>query len=341
MSARRPTLKDVATMAGVSISTVSRVWREHPDVSQETRDKVAAAIDQLGYFPSALAQGLVSGRSMTLGVLVSDITSLFYPAMVAAIEQVSSERGYVVFLCNTGDLPDRSLHYVDRLLAHGVDGVLHASIGDDEDVLDLLLERSIPVVVANRRPTLHSHVDVVTFDSFGGARLATRHLIELGHKRIALIVGHAHVSTILDRARGFEAEMKLAGLSCLPECIVHTDITRDAGYRSAMQLLQQSPRPTALIAFDLLAYGVLDAAYELQLAVPAQLSLVSLGVTDTSILGRLQLTTVSSEIELIGRVACERLIDLIENPHAGEPVENVLKVHLIERGTTAHVPSSR
>lgn len=334
MSRYYPTLRDVAKQAGVSVSTVSRVSSKHPDVSEETKKKVLEAMRSLGYRPSILAQGLVSGRSKSLGLLVSNITNPFYPQLVGGVEEEASKAGYVVFLCNTCEDPERSRNYIDRLLRQGVDGIIHASVNADTDALQALVDHYVPLVLINRRARELHGVDMVVFDSFGSAQKAAKHLIELGHRRIALITGPLFISTEQDRVMGFKAEMASNQVPIQEEWIFHTETSRANGYRIARELLGRSPRPTAFIANDIVSYGILDAAQELSLEIPKDLSVIGFGLIESSNLGSKQITSISSQIAAMGRLGCQRLIDAIENKEH-QPAQIILEVEFVDRGTTA------
>ncbi|MCL4561918.1 MAG: LacI family transcriptional regulator [Chloroflexi bacterium] len=333
----RARLKDVARLAGVSASTVSRVSSNHPDVSEETKQKVEAAMKTLGYRPFALAQGLVSGRSHTLGLLVSDIANPFYPQLASAIEETANEEGYVVFLCNTCDNPERSKQYIDRLLGHGVDGIIHASVGSDEEHLHDLIDNEFPLVFINRRPANLQGIDLVAFDSVGGAREAVKHLVQLGHRKIGFLSGPLYISTEKDRLAGFKLEMEANGISIPPGFIQHIETSRQKGCQAAHEMLARPSRPTAIIANDIVAYGVLDAALDLGLRVPQDLSIIGFGAIEGTNLGPIHLTTISSRIREMGKIGCQRLIEAIDDAEH-QPKETILKVALIERDTTAKAP---
>lgn len=338
MAKRRATLKDVAEKAGVSVSTASRVSVDHPDVGDETKARVRAIMAELHYRPSVLARGLVSGRSYSLGLLVSNIIFPFYPHLARAVEEIAHEEGYVVFLCITYDDPERERRHIDKLIAHGVDGILHASIGADESVLEGLLGHGTPVVFANRRPPCVEDVDLVVYDSYGGARLAMRHLAELGHQHVAYVAGPEHISSVQERLAGLKAEMNAQGVTFRPELVRFSDNTRQGAHDCALAFLQQEPRPTAFLAIDVGAYGVLDAAAELGLHVPEDLSIIGLGGAETAHLGQVPFTTISDRPNEMGRVACLRLIERIANPDM-PPETVVLDAELDVRSTTARAPA--
>lgn len=333
----RPSLKDVAKLAGVSVSTVSRVSSNHPDVSQETRRKVEDAMHALGYRPSTLAQGLVSGRSHTIALLVSDITNPFYPQMAYAVEETASKKDYVVFLCNTDDNAERSKQYIDRLLAHGVDGIVHASVGSDEEYLRDLVESGFPIVFVNRRPTELGTVDLVTFDSVGGAKQAVNHLVGLGHRKIGVISGPLYISTERERLAGFRQAMEENKIPVDADLLRQTKTSRQAGREVGHEMLAQNYRPTAVIANDIVAYGVMDAALDLGIRVPEDLSIVGFGAVECANFGSVRLTTISSRIPDMGRIGCQRLVEAIDHP-GWKRRETVLKTTLIEGQTTSKPP---
>jgi LacI family transcriptional regulator len=332
-----PTLKDVARAAGVSVSTVSRVSSDHPDVSEEARLKVKSAMADLGYRPSLLAQGLVSGHSRAIGLVVSNITNPFYPQLVGAIEEEASRQGYFVFLCNTYDDPERSDIYLDRLMRQGVDGIIHASVHADDGSFRSLVEREIPLVLVNRRSWHLEGIDMVVFDSRGGAIKASRHLLGLGHRNISMITGPLFISTEQERLAAFRAEMQAVHIPLPDEWIVHAETVRESGYQIGRRLLSQTPRPTAIISNDVVIYGILDAAQELSLEIPRDLSVVGFGQIESSNLGRRRLTSISSQITAMGRIGCQRLLDAIQN-RDHQPTQTILEGELIDRGTTAPAP---
>ena len=337
MPNRHPTLKDVAKLAGVSVTTASRAIASHPDVSAGTKARVQAAREMLGYRPSLLARGLASGQSLTLALLVSDITNPFYPQLARSIAEVAHQAGYVLILFNTCDNRERSSESFDRLIGLGVDGVIHASVGADEDFLHLLVERCIPLVVANRRPIHTRGLDVVVADNFGGARQATHHLVELGHQRIAFIAGPEFASVSEERLSGYRAELEENHLLFRASLVRRCDFTRHGGYEAAREILQLHPRPTAIFAVnDVVALGVMDIALDLELRIPADLSVIGFDNIEPSGLGPLRLTTISAPIREMGQIACERVLQAIRNPASYHPQATILDTHLVVRDTTGH-----
>ena len=208
---RGPTIVDVARSAGVSVSTVSRVVRDHPDVGAETRARVHAAIDTLGYRPSPIARALVSGQTRLLALLVSDIANPFYPQLAKSVEQAAKRDDYTVIICNTEDRTAETRRYIERLLRQGLDGVIHASAARDEKVLLSLMDDPRRVVFTNRRPSSNS-VSYVVSDNRSGAIELTRYLLSRGHRRIGFIAGPSFARDATERLDGFAAALAAGGL---------------------------------------------------------------------------------------------------------------------------------
>ncbi|MPY48529.1 LacI family DNA-binding transcriptional regulator [Streptomyces acidicola] len=328
---RPPTIRDVAERAGVSKSLVSLVLRGSDQVRPEKREAVLAAVEELGYRPNAAARSLSERRTRTVGVLLNDMRN---PWFVELLDGLGSR------------LHDSGLH---MLLA---DGRLNRRLGEDltHTFTDLRVDGliavgtlppsaalrtaagQIPTVVAGAREPVLPHVDIVAGDDEHGARLATEHLIGLGHRRIAHIAGQGVVGEL--RRRSFEAVMREHGLSDTA-IVEQGDLTEEGGYRATVRLLGAAGRPTAVFAFnDIAGVGALSAAEELGLRVPRDLSLVGYDNTYLSRLRHLWLTTVDNASHDVGRRAAQRLLDRITDPD--RPSETVLATPALEvRGTTA------
>ncbi|MCL4559455.1 MAG: LacI family transcriptional regulator [Chloroflexi bacterium] len=333
---RGVTILDVAERAGVSVSTASRALTGHPDVSAQTRKQVLGASQELGYRPSLLAQSLVLGRTSTIGLLVSDIANPFYPALAKSIEDAASNFGYIVVLCNTDDDPPRSLKYLDRLIAQGVDGIIHASVGEDEKHLSLASQAGVPVVVLNRRPRLLRDVDVVISDNQKGAEEIVTHLLELGHRTIGHIAGPEYATLCEDRLAGYRRALEKKGIPFNPELVVRSKFTHEAGAQAVQELLQREPRTTAIFAVnDVVALGAMDALLERGLEIPRQISLVGFDDIEISRSPTVQLTTVRQNLVEMGRLGVMQLVDAMSNPETHQPQRIVLEAGVVLRNTAA------
>ena len=205
------TLIDVARLAGVSTMTVSRVINDSGYISPETRERVNRAIAELGYMPNVLARQLRSKRTKTLALVVTDIANPFFTTIARGVEDAARARGYAVMFCNTDESETEEIEYVRVLIQRRVDGVLLVPATDSSGSLELLREHALPVVVLDRQ-VRSGGVDEVITDSEAGAYLAIRHLIELGHRNIAVLTGPRTVSTAVDRVAGYRRALAEAGL---------------------------------------------------------------------------------------------------------------------------------
>jgi LacI family transcriptional regulator len=314
---KSPTIADVATAAGVSISTVSRVVRDHTDVSAPTRAAVLAAIERMGFRPSSIARALVSGRSHTIGLLVSDIANPFYPQIAKSVEREAARHGYKVIISNTDDSVDETAQLLSRLIEHGIDGIVHASVGSDEELVRDSLTGRVPVVFTNRRPR-STVANFVVADNELGARELTQHMVELGHRRLGFIGGPAFATNALERLSGFLTVMKEAGLDS--SLVAEAGFDIESGRLVARQWLIGPNRPTAIIGVnDLVTLGAMEAALEVGLRIPVDVAMAGfddIQLASSSLIG---LTSVSQHIDRMGQRAVQVLLELMEEPTADEP----------------------
>jgi LacI family transcriptional regulator len=330
---RPPSISDVARSAGVSVATVSRVLRDHPDVRSATRRLVQQAVEDLHYRPSSLARALVTGRSRMLALLVSDIANPFYPQLARCIEREAAASGYTLVICSTDDIPSESLRYLNRLMAYGLDGIIHASVGEDEAAL-LQAAPDLPIVFTNRRPASRN-VNFVVSDNRRGARLLTNHLLELGHRHIGFIAGPAHASNANDRLLGFTQAMK--GVSDARPAVFHGGFDPSSGRQAVSEWIGSNDRPTAIIGVnDSITIGALEGLIEARLRVPEDVSIAGFDdvwLASSPIVG---LTTVAQDIDELGRRSTQVLLQALESPRA-LPIRQVLRSSLQIRKTTGPV----
>jgi LacI family transcriptional regulator len=332
--APRTTIADVAREAGVHPSTVSRALDPagRHRISEDVAARVVAAAERLGYRPSALAAGLRSGRSQTIGVLVPDLTNPVFPPIVQAIEAALAAAGYVVLLAGTGGDAARERLLIERMAAQGADGLILASAAAGTEAATLAARLGLPAVLVNRRLPGAALPAVVSEDA-AGMRLAVRHLVSLGHRQLAHLGGPRGVATAADRLRGFRDALREAGLA--PAGVTAASAyTREAG-REAVRALLASERFTALAcANDLLAVGALDALREARLRVPRDVSLT--GFNDMPLLDLLDppLTTVRIQHAAMGEQAAGLLLGALRG-EAGAQRAIRLPPALVLRASTA------
>lgn len=331
-AARRPTLSDVARLAAVSPATVSRVINENPGVRDDTRRGVERAIAALGYRPSFLGRNLALRRTRTIGVLISDIRNPFFPEIVYAVEQAARRRGYLPILCDVED--ERPDDHLQRLLDQGVDGLLVASTPTDQ--LLELRRAGPPIVLVNQGHPAFTDTFVLPDYRAGGA-LATAHLVELGHRRIAHVRGPLDVHASVEREQGYLEELGRAGLA-FARSVPVPDFSPETGRAAAAELMRLPEPPTAVfVVNDYCSLGLLHGLADAGLRVPQDISVVGYDDIWPSRLPSIQLTTVSAQIDKMARGGTEMLLDLIESGH-DRAAATILPPELLVRGTTGPPP---
>jgi LacI family transcriptional regulator len=307
-----PTIVEVARKARVSATTVSHVVNGTRFVSPEARSRVELAIDRLGYHPNALARSLRRGQSQTLGMLLPDSGNPFFAEMGRAVEQAAFEAGYGVVLCNTENDRARERHYLLVLARRQVDGIVLVAAAEHGEALRLLLQGRMPVVATDReRPGLA--LDTVVASHEEGGALAVRHLLALGHRRIACVAGPPGLSPSDLRVAGWRRALEEAGVE--PAAVLHGDFHPAAGASAARALLAGRRPPTAVFACnDLMAIGVLRAAAALGRRVPGDLAVVGYDDIELSAYVTPPLTTVAQPKRELGREAVRLLLERIASP---------------------------
>jgi LacI family transcriptional regulator len=341
MKRPRATIRDVAAEAGVNPSTVSRVLSGNraETIRLETKQRVLDAAGRLGYRPSVLARSLRLQKTMTLGMLVPDITNPFFSSIIKGAEDAARARGYNLILCNSEDEPEREASCLHALRDHEVDGLLIASSQMGDDTIDGLREEAYPFVLLNRATNGGDDLAVVV-DNYAAARDAIAHLAALGHRRVGHVAGPQTTMTGADRYEGYRAAVRDHGLADDDGLSVEADaFSIEAGNRALGVMLEGPARPTAVFgANDLIAIGMLQRLREMGARVPGDLSIV--GFNDIPLAGLLEpaLTTVRVPQLEMGAVGARLLIDRLE----GRPIEQVrvtLPTELIVRASTAAPPA--
>jgi DNA-binding LacI/PurR family transcriptional regulator len=303
---RPPSIADVASLAGVSHQTVSRVLNKHPSVRELTRARVLAAIDQLGYRPNPAARALASGRSKTLGVVAPD-TTLYGPAStLCSLQQAAQREGYFVSVAAVHSLDRHSVgEAVRRLMSQAVEGL--AVITPFTSAHDALahLPTGMPVVAVEGDP--EGDVAVVTVDQATGARLATEHLLAAGHTTVFHVAGPAEWQEAGGRATGWRGALEAAGADVTPA--LSGDWSARSGFEAG-QVLAQIPDATAIfVANDAMALGVLRALHERGRRVPEEVAIVGFDDSPESAYFIPPLTTVRQDFQRVGRAAVQLLLE--------------------------------
>jgi LacI family transcriptional regulator len=330
------TRKHVAEYAGVSEATVSYVVNNGPRrVAPKTRLRVEHAISELGYYPSDIARSLRMQRTMTIGIVVPDTANPFYGEIARTIEDVCYDNGYSVILCNSHFDKVRELDYVNLLLAKRVAGVVIIPIDSENEALARLTQTNICTVVLDREI---ADFYCIATDNIKGGKLATEHLIKLGHQRIGCITHLTESRTYPTRRQGYLLALQEAGLPVDDQLIIEIEPNIKNGQASALSLINLPEPPTAIFANDdMVALGVLSAAYKCGLRVPEDLSVVGFDDNFASAHFTPPLTTVAHPKYRMGEEGAKLLIELIQNQDEEQPQPycNYLPTELIERASTA------
>lgn len=334
---RRPTLKDVANVVGVHVSTVSRALdaRTRHLITPELAQRVIEVSRQLDYRRNAAAHSLRTQKSRLVGIVVPDITSAVFPPMIRGLEDVLSSQGYLTVIAHTDGRAAQEATIIELLRARGVDGLVVASAEHSNPLISQLAASGVPVVAAIRRledPIVSS----VVVDEIEGIRQVARHLIGLGHKKIAMIAGPQAHSTGKNRLETFQATLAEAGLTYDPRLMVAAnEYNEHEGERCAEALLDRNVELTAIMAgSDRLAVGAIDALKRRNMSCPGDVSVT--GFNDIPLADRLNppLTTVRIQPYRIGTAAgnilADRLSDVMRDPR-----HLVLPVEMVVRGSSA------
>ena len=335
----RVTITDVALRAGVSKSTVSHVINQTRFVEESTKQKVLNAIRDLKYRPNSIARSLVSQRTGTAGLLISDVGNPFYHDVIRGVEEIALANGYSIFLCNTVYDLERGMRFIYSLVDRWVDGILFMSSNMNLEMLHEAHRNSIHSVVLDWGGTdLSDLASTITIDFTAGIRAAIQHLVSLGHKRIAFAGGPTTMWTARLREQIFLDAIE----NCQPavEGIVlpEGDLRIEGGYRAFRALTKLTPRPYAVIAAnDLTALGIMWEANNAGYHLPQDLSII--GLDDIDLVSRVTpgLSTIALPRYEIGRLAMQELLALIREPSHPKTNQTV-PTHLILRDSTAMAP---
>ncbi len=328
-----PTIRDVARRARTSVSTVSRVLTGTGPVAEATRQRITEAIAELGYTPNALARGLVRRRSGTIGVVIPDVANPFYAEVLRGMSDVASAQGLHMLLVNADLSFAKEAEGFALLQEKQVDGIVYTSGVITSDHRTIFRRLGRPVVLAATYDPEGAYPAVLA-DSRAGAVLAMTHLLDRGHRRIAVINGpRADLIAGLPRWEGYRQAAEMRGLILDPALVLEGDYRLEAGYRAMQRLLDAPQPPTAVAAAsDLMAIGAMNAALDRGLTVPGEISVVGFDNIWLSAAVRPALTTVAQPMYDMGAQAIRMLGDAMAA--RGEPAVTWIQPYLVERGST-------
>jgi len=334
------TMKDVATLAGVSVTTVSHVLNDSRVVRPEVRERVLTAMDELEYKRNALARSLRQKHSHTIGLILPDATNPFFAEIARSISDESALRGYSMIICNTDGDPKKEDDYFHVLAEKRVDGIVLIEASSPRGDASSLGKFGIPAVMMDRYSVLRG-VDTIRIDNSGGGRCATEHLLSLGHARIACIAGPSEITPSAERVSGYRSALSESGIPFREEYVLRGDFHPESGHETATRLLRLPDRPTAIFACnDLMAFGAIRAACEMGLSVPNDISVVGFDDIRLAAFFNPPLTTVAQPHRDMGRIAVALLAERICEPEL--PVRSpLLPTELVRRSSTAAISSGR
>ncbi|MCK2000911.1 LacI family transcriptional regulator [[Brevibacterium] frigoritolerans] len=337
---KRVTTEDVAKIAGVSQSTVSRVLNDYPYMKKNTRDKVLAVINELGFTRDEIARSLVEKRTKSIGLILGSISNPFFAETAEVIIERAQELKYDVIVYNTGHKDENLEQAINLLIGKRVEGIILTSVSKNyTEKIKKLHDNGFPVLLYNSFLDIKD-VNFIVMDNNKGARLAVQHLIKLGHKKIAKISGPSKYLATYERTVGYKEEMMENGFEIDEGLIFNSEFSYDKIYSFTKKLLKKKDRPTAIIAAsDQMALAVLDAASSLNLKIPADLSVVGFDNIRLSANEFIGLTTISQQMDQMSLTALEKLIYLIENKEtSSSSIQIFLKPELMVRKTTGPAP---
>ena len=333
---QRPSIKDIARIAGVSPSTVSRALADSPRISESTRQRIQAIARDLAYTPSLAARALVTGASPIIGVVAPSLADPYIASVMRGVEEASHRQGYQRLVASSQGDPEQELAMVQMLSGHNVAGLIVLSSRAPEGYAPLLDRLAMPVIFVNSLHVGERVYNVMTDNEYGGW-LATRHLIDQGHARIAYLGGPARGRSQAARAAGYRRALEETGLPFDLACLIPGDGSIQAGREALHWWLNQptEKRPTAIFCYnDLSALGLLAEAYQQGVAIPDDLSIVGFDNLPMAAISIPPLTTVEQRTEELGRQAVASLLAAL----AGKPVTDIiLRGELVVRASVARM----
>ncbi|AAM23502.1 LacI family transcriptional regulator [Caldanaerobacter subterraneus subsp. tengcongensis MB4] len=329
------TIKDIARLANVSVTTVSRVINNKPEgVSEETRQKILKLVKELGYQPNAIARGLVTKKTKTIGLIIPDISNPFFPDIARGVEDSAHIYGYNVFLCNTDDNLEKESEYIRALKEKYVDGIIFtsSSIPKHEHIIELV-ESGIPVVIMDRRVD-SENIYGVFLDNYEGGYIATKHLIDLGHEKIGCITGPLYTKSAKERLEGYKKALLDSGIKIDEKLIFEGDYKINGGIIGAERLLKDNKDMSAIFACnDLMAYGAYKTIRSFGYKIPDDISVVGFDDIQLSQILEPQLSTIKQPAYDMGLTAARMLIKLIEGKKLKKKIINFRPQLVIRQST--------
>lgn len=307
-------LKQVAAMAGVSVSTVSRVLNGKSYVNEETRKKVTQAIRQTNYQPNALAQSLKMGRSNTICLMIPSIENLMFPKMTRGVEDEARKNGMTVFLCNTDEDDTIEKSYIDTMKQRWVDGFIVCSLSSNAPHIRSLRDEGYPLVLVNRfEESDIGQVDTITTDNFQIGYDATKYLLRTGHSRVAIACGREELLLYRERLRGYQKALQDNGRPLREEFVLREVGDANSFYYLVRELMARPEAPDAIFcSSDPKAFVVMHALHDLGLRIPQDVAVIGVDNVSMASLVEPPLSTISQHLHDMGMAAAKSVIRQIE-----------------------------
>lgn len=330
------TIKDVAKLAGVSVSTVSRVLNRSGYISVATCEKVYDAVRQLDYKPNSIAQSLKKNSSHTIGLVVTDITNPYFAAIAKGAESYFSQYGYNLIICNTNESPKKEKIHLDMLFDRRVDGILLCSTGQNNAAIQSLLKAEVKIILIDRTcPGLT--LDIIKDNNEYGAYELTKLLLKRGYTKIAFLRGATGSTASIEREKGWRDALKVEGLPAHDEWIYTTGASGEKVREAIASILslEERVRPTALFACNsLIARQVMMRLNELSIETPKQMALVCYGLEEFKTLYRPSVTCVVQHPDYVGYLSAKLMVERLEEDGEETPKEIILAPDVFEGQST-------
>lgn len=333
----RVTIKDIARVAGVSIAAVSKALNDQPDISEKTKDRIRKISRDLGYSPNMIARNLVKKGNRTIGVLVPDISTPIYPAIYKGINATALKLGYTLLLGDTNRSLESEKHYARVMVENRVAGLAVSPVGNDTNHLEEIVDGQFPIVYFGGK--VHDTMKhFVSINNFRGASLATAHLIEKGHRNIAMIIDKNETKTRIDRIRGYKRVMEQSNLE--PQLIIGKGglLGRECGAIEMELLLDGGSKlPTAIFAInDSMAIGVMEVLIKRGFRIPEDIAVIGYDDIPFASLPMINLSTIWQPKYETGVAAVELMDRILNSPEDSIPINMMLEPELKVRRSTSN-----
>lgn len=337
---KKVNIKDIARLANVSHTTVSRALNNKSRIRPETKERILSIARQLNYRPDFIARSLVIKRTKTIGLVITTIANPFYTELSQGIETTARQLGYNIIFCSTNYELSTEKQYIEMLRSKGVDGIIFTSAHIGDPNIIELSDEGFPIILVNRRtyhPKVKERIDYVGVDNLLGGYMAVEHLIRLGHQRIGVVGGSSDSSVGFERLQGGKRALEAYGIEQREEYFLDGNFLRESGYQGGKKFLRMVKPPSAIFATnDYMAIGVYQALIEEGVKVPEEIALVGFNDIELSGIKGIDLSTIGQKKFEMGAIAAELLVKRIEGSETGPPREILLKPELVIRKTCGY-----